>query len=136
MRWLKIGLAVNGGFFLWRGFLNILQPTSFYLEPEAPKYAMDAIRVLGITYLALGLIQLGTWCVPDRRAVRIVAGASLLFAAGVFAQAATQGSASTDSFHQLSPGPAVENLLVAVLYGGLLTWDAYSQRSTRATRPD
>lgn len=135
MRWLKIGLAVNGGFFLWRGSLNILQPTSFYLEPEAPKYAMDAIRVLGITYCSLGLIQLGTWWMPDRRALRTVAGASLLFAAGVFAQAATQGSGSVDPFHQLSPGPAVENLVVAMLYAGFLVWDAHSQRSPGATHP-
>jgi hypothetical protein len=136
MRWLKVGLAVNGGVFLWRGSLDILQPTSFYLEPDAPKYAMDAIRVLGITYISLGLIQLATWWVSDRRAVRTVAGASLLFAAGVFAQAATQGSASADPFHQLSPGAAVENLLVAMLYAGFLVLDARSQRNTRATRPD
>jgi hypothetical protein len=121
VRWLKLGLAVNGGIFLWRGSLDILQPTSFYLASDAPRYAIDAVRVLGITYLALGLIQLGMWWVPDRRAVRIVAGASMLFAAAVFAQALTQGSASADAFHQLSPGPAVENALVAVAYAILLS---------------
>jgi hypothetical protein len=119
VRWLKVMLAVNGALFLWGGSLDILQPTSFYLEADAPVYAMDAIRVLGITYLALGLIQLGAWQVADRRAVRVVAGASLLFAAGVGVQAVTQGSASADAFHQLSPGPAAENLLVALLYAGL-----------------
>ena len=118
--WLKIALAINGAIFLWRGSLDIAQPTSFYLQSDAPTYAMDAVRVLGVTYVALGLIQVGTWWVADRRAVRIIAGASLLFAAGVAVQAVTQGSASADSFHRLSPGPAVENLVVAVLYAGLL----------------
>jgi hypothetical protein len=136
IRLLKIALAVNGVVFLGRGSIDLVQPTSFYLQPDAPKYAMDAVRVLGVTYISLGLIQLGMWWAPDPRAVRIVASASLLFAAGVAAQAATQGSASTDPFHQLSPGPAAENLLVAVLYAGFLAWDARSQASTRATRPD
>ena len=131
--WLKTALAVNGVFFLWRGSLDIVEPTSFYLQPDAPTYAMDAVRVLGITYLALGLIQLGTCRVADRRAAQIVAGASLLFAAGVAVQAATQGSASTDAFHQLSPGPAVENLLVAVLYAGLLLRESRPRRGVAMT---
>lgn len=93
MRWLKTMLAVNGAVFLWRGSLDILQPTSFYFQSDAPVYAMDAVRILGITYVALGLIQLGVWPVTDRRAVRIVAGGSLVFAACVAVQAATQASA-------------------------------------------
>jgi hypothetical protein len=120
---LKVLLAVNGVVFLWRGSLDLLQPTSFYLESDAPPYAIDAIRVLGITYVALGLIQLGMWRVSERLPLRIVAGASLLFAAGVAVQAATQGGTSGDAFHQSSPGPAVENALVAVLYAVLLSRD-------------
>lgn len=37
VRWLKIGLVVNGVAFLWRGSLDILQPTSFYFEPAGPE---------------------------------------------------------------------------------------------------
>lgn len=126
MRGLKILLAINGVFFLVRGLINIVQPTAFYLQPDAPRYAMDAVRVLAITYLAFGLIQLGTWWVVDRRAVRIVAFASLLFAAGVAIQVATQGSASTDGFHQadvigpLTLNNAAMNVLWTALYAGLL----------------
>jgi hypothetical protein len=126
MRALKILLAINAVFFLVRGLINVVQPTAFYLESDAPGYAMDAVRVLGITYLVLGLIQLGTWWVADRRAVGIVAFASLLFALGVAVQVATQGSASTDGFHQadvfgpLTLNNAAMNVLWAVLYAGLL----------------
>jgi len=120
MRLLKIMLAVNGAVFLVRGFLNIVQPGSFYLEADAPTYAQDAIRVLGITYVTLGLIQLGMWWVRDRRAVRIVAGAALLFAAGVAIQAVTQRPGSSDAFHELALGSAAENALVVALYAALL----------------
>lgn len=120
MSLLKIMLAANGAAFLLRGSLNIAQPTSFYLESDAPAYAQDAVRILGITYLTVGLVQLGMWWVGDRRAVRIVAGAALLFAAGVAIQAATQSSGSSDSFHELGLGSAAENALVASLYTLLL----------------
>jgi hypothetical protein len=56
------------------------------------------------------------WRVAEQLPVRIVAGGSLLFAAGVAAQALTQGSASADAFHQLSLGPALENAGVAAAY--------------------
>ncbi len=130
MRVLKVLLAINGAVFLWRGSLDLVQPTAFYLEPDAPKYAMDAVRVIGITYLAVGLIQLGMWRVTDRLAVRVVASASLLFGAGVAIQAVTQGSGSADAFHRLAPGPAVENVLVALLYAALL----YRESRTAAGR--
>lgn len=127
MRWLKVMLAYNGVESLLRGVANLVDPTMFYLQPDAPPYAMDAVRVLAITYLALGLIQLGAWRVQDRRAVRTVAGASLLFAAGVAIQVATQGSASTDVFHQAGVviGPVTLsnlglNVLWTVIYAGLL----------------
>lgn len=130
MRALKVLLAINGTIFLWRGALDIVQPTDFYLESNAPNYAMDAVRVIGITYLTVGIIQLGMWQVTDRLAVRVVAAASLLFGAAVAVQAVTQGSGSADAFHRLAPGPAVENALVALLYAALL----YRESRTTAGR--
>jgi hypothetical protein len=120
MRWLKILLALNGVVFLWRAFNNIFRPTSFYLLSDAPKYAVDAVRVIGISFIALGLIQLGTWWVVDRLAVRIVAGASLLFAVGFVALAAMMGSTSADAFHRIRFGSIAENTVVVVLYAILL----------------
>jgi len=133
MRALKALLAINGVVFLWRGFLDIVQPTEFYLESDAPKYAMDAVRVIGITYVAVGLIQLGMWRVTDRLAVRVVASASMFFGAAVAVQAATQGSGSADAFHRLAPGPAVENALVAILYAVLIYRE--SRAAAGSTRP-
>ena len=145
MRWLKIMLAYNGVESLLRGLVNLATPTVFYLQPDAPGYAQDAVRVLAITYLALGVVQLSTWRVADRRAVRNVAFASMLFAAGVAIQVATQGSASTDVFH--SPGVVVGpvtlsnlglNVLWTVLYGGLLLREsrmAAASRTERAEQP-
>ncbi len=135
MRALKLLLAINGAVFLWRGFLDIVQPTDFYLESNAPKYALDAVRIIGITYLTVGLIQLGMWRVTDRLAVRVVAGASLLFGAAVAVQAATQGSGSADAFHRLAPGPALENALVALLYAVLLYRESRSTLRSVATFP-
>ena len=126
MRWLKIMLVYNGLESLGRGFINLVRPTTFYLEPDAPRYAQDAVRVLAITYLALSLVQLGTWRVNDRRAVRTVALASLLFAAGVGVQAAAQGTGSTDAFHQaevigpLTLNNVALNVLWTAIYAGLL----------------
>ena len=120
MRWLKILLAINGVAFLAYAASNILLPTSYFLEADAPKTAVDAVRVVGIAYGALGLIQLGMWWVADRLALRIVAGASLLFCAGFAAQAALQGSASNDPFHQLGLVVAAGNGLVALIYAWLL----------------
>ena len=77
------------------------------------------MRIIGLAYAALGLIQLGMWWVSDRLAVRIVAGASLLFIAGSAAQAALQGTASTDTFHQIGLGAAAGGALIAVLYAAL-----------------
>jgi len=100
MRWLKILLAINGVAFLAYAASNILLPTSYFLEADAPKTAVDAVRVVGITYGALGLIQLGMWWVADRLAL--------------------QGSASNDPFHQLGLVVAAGNGLVALIYAWLL----------------
>lgn len=136
MRWLKLVLAINGAVFMLRASMNLIRPTSFYLPDGAPTYAEDAVRVLGITYAALGLIQLGMWMVPDARAVRTVAGASMLFATGVAIQAVVQGSQSADAFHRLRIGSAAENLGVAVLYAALLYRASRSTPSSPAARGD
>ncbi len=127
MRALKVMLAYSGFEFVARGIVNYIQPTTFYLQADAPRYAQDAVRVLAITYLAFGLIHLGAWRVNDRLAVRLVAGASMLFAAGAAIQAATQGSASTDVWHQAGVvlGPVTLpnvglNVLWTAIYAGLL----------------
>jgi hypothetical protein len=113
-------LAVNGVVFLVRAGLDIVRPTSFYLAAGAPAYAVDAVRVLGITYATLALVQLGVSRLADPRAVRLVAAASMLFAAAVAVQASLQSSGTTDAFHRLRWGSAAENVLVATLYAMLL----------------
>ena len=120
MRVLRGVLATNGAVFLLRAVLNVFRPTSFYLEPDAPKYAADAVQVMGITYASLGAIQIGVSQLADRAAVQIVSGASMLFAGGVAAKAATQSSGSQDGFHRMRLASAAENLIVAALYGALL----------------
>ena len=120
MRALKTLLVINGLVFLLRALLNLFRPTSFYLESDAPAYAVDAVRVLGVTYGVLGLIQLGMWRVTDRRAVRIVSAASLLFATGIAAQASIQDTTSGDRFHQMRRASAAENLTLVGLYAYLL----------------
>jgi hypothetical protein len=131
MRALKVMLAYVGLEFVARGIVNFVQPTTFYLQADAPGYAMDAVRVLAITFLVFGLVHLGAWRVNDRRAVRLVAMASMLFAAGAAVQAATQGSASTDLWHQAGVvlGPVTLpnvglNVLWTVIYAGLLVREA------------
>jgi multisubunit Na+/H+ antiporter MnhG subunit len=118
---LKLLLTVNGAVFVVRGLINLVRPTSFYLEADAPAYAQDAVRVLGVTYATLGAVQLWMAVAGDRSAVRTVAGASMLFAAAVATQAALQRSGSADAFHRLRLGAAAENGLVAGLYATLLS---------------
>jgi hypothetical protein len=120
MRMLRAVLAVNGLVFLVRAGLDIVHPTSFYLAAGAPADAVDAVRVLGITYATLALIQLGASRLGAAGAVRLVAAASMLFAAAVAVQASLQGSGTTDAFHRLRWGSAAENALVAALYAVLL----------------
>jgi len=139
MRALKIMLAYNGIESVLRGVVNLAVPTLFYLPKDAPGYAQDAVRVLAITYLALGVIQLGAWRMQERWAVRVIASASLLFAAGVAVQAATQVSGSTDAFHEAGVvlGPVVLpnvgiNVLVTAIYAILLLRE--SRMATAAGR--
>ncbi len=123
MKPLKTTLILNGVVFLVRAGTNLFKPTSWYVDADAPKSAVDAVHVIGIAYAALGLTQLGMWGVSDRRAVRAVSGASLAFAAGMAAKALTQGSGPTDAFHRMRYASAAENAGVAVLYALLLSRD-------------
>ena len=120
MKSLKTMLAINGVVFLIRAFTNFFRPTSWYIDPGAPRNAVDAVHVVGITQAALGLTQIGMWSVDDRRAVRAVSGASMLFAVGIALKALSQGSGSTDAFHRMRYTSAAENIGVAALYGVLL----------------
>ena len=120
MRWLKVLLAVNGALFVLSGVSTIALPTAWFLPAAAPGYAMDLARVVGVFHLGLGLIQLGTWLVMDRLAVRLVAFASLVVEAGIGAQAALQGAGSTATFHRLGVAQAVVGVAFAVLYALLL----------------
>ena len=130
MRALKRLLAVNGLVFLLRASLNILRPTSFYLAEGAPDNAIDAVHVLGITYAAFGLIQLGMWRSQDRTAVRVVAAGSMLFASGVALQALGQNSSPPDTFHQIRRASAAENIAVAALYATLIIRERRQHRTT------
>lgn len=118
---LRTALAVNGVVFLVRAAMNLLRPTSFYADEAATGPHQDAVRVIGISYATLGLIQLGATR-SELQAVRSAAAASGLFAAGVAVQAATLGP-GPDSYHRLRYGAAVENAAVALLYGTLLIRD-------------
>lgn len=95
-------------------------PTSYFLPADATGPALDAVRTVGLTYGALGLVLLGMWWVKDRLAVRIVAGAAFLFLVDFALQSATHGTGSSDPFHQLGLGIAVGNAVVAVLYVWLI----------------
>lgn len=65
--------------------------------------------------------------VTDRLAVRIVAGASLVFAAGFAILAATGGSGSSDSFHQYGLVAGGGNAIIAILYPILLYRERMAQ---------
>ncbi len=123
MKPLTTVLALNGVVSLVRAGTNFCKPTSWYVDADAPKSAVDVVHVIGIAYAALGLTQIGMWRVSDRQAVRAVSGASLAFAAGIAAKALSQGSGPTDAFHRLRYASAAENAGVAALYAVLLFRD-------------
>lgn len=126
MRWLKILLLVNGLVSISYVFSNILLPTSFFAPSDAAAgYGLDAVKLLGLGYLPLGIIQLGSWRIADRFAVRLIAVASMAFAAGFALLGAMAGSGSSDPFHQYGMGIAVAWIVVSVLY----LWLLYRERS-------
>lgn len=106
--------------FLFHAVSNFVAPSSFYFPPDAPGYAVDVLRVLSVGYLAMGLIQLGSWFLTDRLAIQLVAGGSLVFVIGFGILAATQGTGSSDPFHQLGLAIAIGNVVFAALYAMLL----------------
>lgn len=126
MRGLKILLGANGLVFLLRAIIDFLHPTSFYVPPEAPRHAKDAVHVIGIAYVTVGAAQLGACRSPDRVAIRSVSGASLLFATATAVKALTQGGGS-DTFHRIRRWVAAENLAVAAAYGLPLAREARSR---------
>lgn len=119
MRALKIVLGFNGIVFVVRAALNLIRPTSFYLEADAPDYAVEAVRVLGVTYAVVGLIQLKQVGASDRTSVRAVTWASLLFGSGISVIALSMGPSST-AFYKMRTASIAENIGVAGLYGILL----------------
>lgn len=119
MKALKRALAINGLVFVVRAATNLLRPASWYIDSDAPSNTVDAVHVIGITYAAVGVTQIGMWPVTDRQAIRTVSSASLLFAAGVAVKALTQGS-GPDAFHRMRYASAAENILVGLVYAVLL----------------
>lgn len=113
-------VAANGLVFLLRAFTNLVHPTSFYLDEDAPANAKDAIHALGITQASLGLAQIGVARSTDPRAIRSLSTASLLFAAAHALKAATMSTDPSDAFHRLRIGVVAENTGVALLFGWLL----------------
>ena len=126
MRWLKLLLAINGIILVFYAASNTIAPTSYFLPADVPGYAIDVTRVLAVGYLALGLVQLGTWFVTDSDAVRLVAFGSLVFVAGFAILAVTNAKGSSDPFHEFGLAVGAANGVVAVLYALLLyrEWSA------------
>jgi hypothetical protein len=128
MRWLKILLFINGLAFLVYAFSNYFMPASFFVPSDAAGYATDAVKVIGAGMLAFAIIQLGSWKVTDRFALRLVAYASLVSAATFAVQAAMAGTGSSDPFHQYGMAVAGAWAVVALLYA----WLIYRERSGAA----
>ena len=121
-------LAINGLVFLLRSVVNLTRPTSFYIEPESPGYARDAVRILGVTYGAFGLTQLGVSGSSDSATIRTVSIASMLFASGAAAAAITQNIDADTGFRRLRWVSAAENVGLATLYALLLVKDRQGKR--------
>ena len=126
MRWLKVLLLVNGLASISYFFSNILLPTSFFAPSDAaPGYGLDAVKLLGLAYLPLGIIQLGSWRVVDRFSIRLIAVASMAYTAGFALLGAMAGSGSSDPFHKYGMGIAAAWVVVTLLYA----WLIYRERS-------
>jgi len=103
--------------------------TSFFAPSDASGWGLDAVKLVGMGYLPLGIIQLGSWRIPDRFAIELIAVASLVYAAGFAALAAVAGSGSSDPFHQYGIGVAAAWAAVSLLY----VWLIYRERSGAAS---
>lgn len=119
--WLRRALAVNGAVFVLRGALNVVAPRSFYLPPSPPRHAEDVVRLLGVTYLAVAVAQLGTAWRGNEAAVRTVGAASMLFAGGAAMVAMSPGSSQQTGFERVRRWSALENTAVCVGYAALTT---------------
>ena len=128
MRWLKILLLINGIASVSYTFSNILLPTSFFAPSDATGWGLDAVKLVGIGYLPLGIIQLGSWRIAERFTIELIAFASLVYAAGFALLAAVAGSGSSDPFHKVGVGIAAAWVVVALLY----VWLIYRERSGAA----
>jgi hypothetical protein len=128
VRWLKIVLFISGLAFLAYAFSNYFLPASFFVPSDAAGYATDAVKVIAAAYLFIAIIQLGSWKVTDRFALRLIAYASVVFMAAATAQAAMVGKGSSDPFHQYSIAFAAAWGAVTVLLAFLI----YRERSEAA----
>ncbi len=120
MRWLKLLVAINGVIFVFYSGTNAFIPGLYFLPSDAPDYAVAVVHVVAVAYLTIGLVQVGTWMLTDRLAVRVVAFGSMVFAAGFAIVAGTAGTASSDGFHQFSLIAAVGHAIIAIVYAYLL----------------
>jgi hypothetical protein len=119
--WLRRALAVNGAVFVLRGALNVVTPRSFYLPPRPPRYAEDVVRLLGVTYLAMAVAQLGTAWRGNEAAVRTMGAASMLFAGGAATVAMSPDSSQQTGFERVRRWSALENTAACVGYAALTT---------------
>ena len=128
MRWLKILMFINGLAFLAYAFENYFLPTSFFLPSDAAAYATDAVKLIGASYLPLAIVQLGSWWATDRFSIRLVAYASIVYAAAFAVNAVMVKADSSDLFHTYGIGIAAAWAVVALIYA----WLIYRERSGAA----
>jgi len=129
MRWLKIMLLINGVVSLAYAFSNYFMPTSFFAPSDAAAgWGLDAVKLIGAGYLPLAIVQLGSWWATDRFSIRLVAYASIIYAAAFALNAFLAKSGSSDPFHTYGMGVAGAWGVVALLYA----WLIYRERSAAA----
>jgi len=121
MRWLKILLVINGLAFILYGLEALYDPSPFWMPKGSPASVVDIGRAMGLTQLAIGVIQLGTWRITERVAIELVAGVSLVFAAGFgILLGMNTSTTSDDMFHQFGLPGAAAWLIVAAPFAGLM----------------
>jgi hypothetical protein len=128
MRWLKYLLVVNGLASLAYAFSNYFLPTSFFAPSDAAGWGLDAVKLVGAGYLPLAIIQLGSWWATDRFSIRLIAYASIVYAAAFAANAFLAKSGSSDPFHTYGTVVAAAWAVVTLLYA----WLIYRERSEAA----